>query len=224
MRSEPIVTRLGLLFLLTLAVGCGGPARTELSGDGPGTSSTQDAGDDASSSTPAMDSGPVEQFATVDAAAGMGFACKPGTYAGTFETQITSDAGGLFAFFSLNFKGTLSITIVGEMTQTTGEVPQTTYSIAPGAEVNGTDQSFGGTYQADLTGQLDCATKTFTGTMNGVYLLFGSDAGTIPLQGALTGTYDDADAAAPRLSGTMTLTSTNVPGLGAAGPWTASLQ
>ena len=61
---------------------------------------------------------------------------------------------------------------------TTGELPQTTHSIAPGAKLAGVDESFGGSYRADLTGQLDCANHTFAGTLIGTYE-FALDAGSI---------------------------------------------
>ena len=187
---------------------------------------TTDSGAEAPSaaSTTARDSGVVEQFASPDASsAGGTLDCKPGTYAGPFETHVTSDAGGLFDLLSLDFEGTLSVAIVGQVVQTTGELPQTTHSIAPGAKLAGVDESFGGSYRADLTGQLDCANHAFAGTLNGTYE-FALDAGSIPLQGTLSGAYAVGDAGAPELTGSMTLTSTQVPTLGAEGPWTAILQ
>ena len=214
--------RIGVLSGLMLAVGCGAKNSSDLwvgASDAPAA----DGGDDGSAGPTA--SGPTEQFASSDAAlSGATFDCKPGTYAGTFATQVTSDAGGLFAFVSFDFKGTLSIVVVGQVVQRAGEVPQTTYSIAPGAKVMGTDQSFGGSYHADLTGQLDCATRVFSGTLNGAYEIFSLDAGSIALEGTLSGMYVDADGAAPQLTGTMTLSSTQVASLAAEGPWMASLQ
>jgi hypothetical protein len=103
-------------------------------------------------------------------------------------------------------------------------VPRTTYSIAPGAKLTGADQTFGGSYSADLTGQLDCATRTFSGTVNdGVYSIV-FDAGSLPMEGSLTGQYDGGDARAPELHGTMILSTPQLPTVAAAGTWTASLQ
>jgi hypothetical protein len=214
---------LGVLSLTSLALACSSGPRVLLAVGQTDTPAGDDAGDDATAAPPASDAGAV--FTTPDSAsAGVTFDCKPGTYAGTFETHVSSDAGGLLAFYSLDIKGTLSIAIVGQVTQGTGEIPTATYSIAPGAQLTGVDQSFNGTYSADLIGQLDCASKTFTGKLNNaIYHLF-LDAGVVPMDGALTGTYDDGDGGAPVLSGTMTLTSPNVPTLGALGPWTATLQ
>jgi hypothetical protein len=64
----------------------------------------------------------------------------------------------------------------------------------------------------------------FSGTLNGAYEIFSLDAGSIALQGTLSGMYVDADGAAPQLTGTMTLSSTQVASLAAEGPWMASLQ
>jgi hypothetical protein len=213
--------RIGVLSGVMLALGCGSKGSTDLFVGDSGAPS--DSGDDASAGLAA--SGPAEQFTSSDAGpSGATFDCKPGTYAGTFATHVTSDAGGLFAFVSFDFKGTLSIVIVGHVVQQAGELPQTTYSIAPGAKVNGTDQSFGGSYHADLTGQLDCATRVFSGTLNGAYDIFSLDASSIALQGTLTGMYVDAEGGAPALTGTMSLSSSQVASLAADGPWTATLQ
>jgi hypothetical protein len=217
---------LGALALTLLALGCSGGQHLDL-GVEPGepTHAGNDGGNDDASAAPAPDAASGLQFTSPDSAPpDVTFDCKPGTYAGTFETHVSSDAGGLFAFYSLDIKGTLSIAIVGEVTRGTGEVPTTTYSIAPGAELAGVDQSYGGTYGADLVGQLDCASKTFTGTLsNAIYHLF-LDAGVVPMEGSLSGTYNDGDAGVPQLTGTMMLSSPNLPSLGAVGPWTASLQ
>ena len=224
-------TTIGLVALSSavLALACSGGRHTDLAlgnDNAPtGNDGGASAGDDASSAPPALDpdAGPI--FTTPDSAPpGVTFDCKPGTYSGTFETHVSSDAGGLLALYSLNIKGTISIAIVGQVMQGAGEIPTTTYSIAPGAQLTGVDQSFNGTYAADLSGQLDCATGTFTGTVNdGAYHLF-LDAGVVPLEGSLTGTYDEGEGGVPQLSGTMMLTSPNLPSLGAVGPWTASLQ
>lgn len=221
-RTEP---RAAFCFGLLLAAGCGAGKQTEFPNDPIGT--LADGGEDVSRPGPmaGADAGPAEQFTGVDAASAGTFDCKPGTYAGTFETKVSTDAGGvLFSLFSFNFKGTMSIIVVGEVSQGAGEVPQTTYSIAPGAKLIGSDQTFHGSYVADLTGQLDCATKTFTGMVSdGVYTIT-YDAGSLPLQGALTGQYGDGDGGVPELHGTMTLDSPKVATLAANGTWTASLQ
>ncbi|HEX3771137.1 MAG TPA: hypothetical protein VHV30_09750 [Polyangiaceae bacterium] len=219
-------TRALPFYALALLAACGGGRDTTLAGgsspagaDGGGPSSKA-----GPSPSPDVDAGSMDLFTGDDAAAAAtSFDCKPGTYAGTFQTQVSSDAGGLASLISFDFKGTLSITVVGTTTQTNGEVPTTTYSIAPGAKLAGIDQTFGGSYAADLTGQLDCAAKTFTGmASDGVYSIF-LDAGSLPMQGTLTGTYDD-EGGTPTLTGDMTLSSPNVPGLAAVGQWAATLQ
>jgi hypothetical protein len=223
------VSLTALSALVGLAMACGGGKNTDLTVGEVGTPPAGDGGSDAaapSGSSPlASDAGPVEQFNTADSAPpGVTFDCQPGTYSGTFETTVTSDAGGLLSLYSLNIQGTLSIAIVGQVMQGTGEIPTTTYSIAPGAQLTGVDKSFNGTYAADLVGQLDCASKTFTGTLdNALYHLF-LDAGTVPMEGSLMGTYGDGEGGVPTLSGTMFLTSPNLPSFGAVGPWSATLQ
>jgi hypothetical protein len=187
---------------------------------------------DASTSAPAAPddggSGPSLSFSSSDAApSGITFDCKPGTYAGNYQVAVTTDAGGaLSSLFSFNVKGTLSITVVGNVTKTaSGEFAETTYSIAPGAKLIGVDATFGGQFSADLTGQLDCPSKAFTGTLsNGTYTyaLLG-DAGGITLDGTLSATYDGASTPALTL-GQMTLTSPQLSALVAQGTWTATLQ
>src|SRR5689334_4167105 len=105
--------RLTALFGLMLAVGCGsGGKSTDFSADPPETR-VSDGGDEAQSSDPPpeQDSGPVGLFTSADAASpGVTFDCKPGTYTGTFETHVSSDAGGLIGLlYSLDVKGTLSL-------------------------------------------------------------------------------------------------------------------
>jgi hypothetical protein len=216
----------GLAFALVLAAGCGAQKQTALAGDP--SSAPSDGGSsmaDPGSASDDAGAGTGEQFAgTGDAASSVTADCMPGTYAGTFETKVSSDAGGLGALISFDFKGTLSLAVVGQTMMTAGEVPTTTYSIAPGAKLDGQDQSFGGTYNADLTGQLDCASKTFSGLLNdGAYTIV-FDAGSVPLTGSVTGIYDDGEGGPPRLTGTMILTSPNIPDLAATGEWTATLQ
>ena len=85
------VTRAGVLLGVTLAVGCGAGTPTAFPGEGAGTS-TADGGDAAPNPGPTTDSGPVDLFTSSDAAPpAVTFDCKPGTYAGTFKTHISSD-------------------------------------------------------------------------------------------------------------------------------------
>jgi hypothetical protein len=163
-------------------------------------------------------------FTSGDAApAGVMFDCQPGTYSGMFTTMVTSDAGGLLSLFSFNWTGNLSITLQGHvMNSGTGEIPQPTLTIAPGAQLAGVD-TMGGHFNAELSGQLDCPSKTLTATvLNGTYSYFG-DAGGVSMQGTMSATYDGTGAK-PTLTGGLDLSSAQISSLAALGTWSATLQ
>jgi len=213
----------GFVAVISLVVACGGHGTTGFSSPGSGGSSGGDA-----SRAESSDADPAsEVFTSGDAnglPSGLVFDCQPGTYAGKFTTMVTSDAGGLFALFNYSWSGNLSITLQGAVTHTsTGEIPQPTLTIAPGAKLAGMDAN-GIAFNADLSGQLDCPSKTLNATVaNGTYGAVG-DAGGIAMQGTLTATYDGASSPPTLAMGGMALTSPQIMSLAAEGTWTATLK
>jgi hypothetical protein len=214
-----------------LALGCGGSgAEAGFPSTDRGAGALADGGGDASSddaSTPFPDSG---QFMT-DFTGGDGgfppvtFECKPGTYSGTFTTTVTTDAGLFSSLFSFNWTGTLSITLVGHVTQNAnGEsFAAPVLTIAPGANLSGAD-NFGGHFSSGLSGQLDCPNKKLTGTLsNGMYEYPG-DAGSITMEGNLSGAYDGSTTPPALTMGEIGVSSPTYPTLAAAGGWSATLQ
>jgi hypothetical protein len=210
-----------------LVLACGAKNQALQPGSGDDTNSPGDAGGASDGTSSAGDDGgPSGIFTSTDAApSGIVFDCKPGTYAGMFTTMVTNHAGGLFALFSLNWTGNLSITLQGKVTTSSaGEIPEPTLTIAPGAKLSGVD-AYGGHFNADLSGQLDCPSKTLTATVaDGVYNYLGTDAGGIAMQGSLSATYDDTTAMPMLSPGAMNLSSPQLMGTAAIGTWTATLQ
>ncbi|HLK39669.1 MAG TPA: hypothetical protein VKU41_23095 [Polyangiaceae bacterium] len=233
--------------LATVAVGlsaavycaCGGG-----SSSGPGFGETpagpsqaaSDAGSDnraqpVTAPAPATDAGYANFGAFADVEAGPKVDCLPGTYTGMFNAAATADAG-LLALFGTSFAwgGNLSLTLTGttEVIEAGGgefRMDYTVLTIAPGAKLSGTDM-YGGQFTADVSGQLDCPSRTLTGTLeNGTYLLPGlGDAGSIMMLGALTATYDPTANPVALIGGTITASSPQVQSLGANGTWTATRQ
>jgi len=192
---------------------------------GDDTKGPSDASEGNDGTAAGNDGGPSNIFTSTDAApSGVVFDCKPGTYAGMFTTMVKSDAGGLLSLFSFNWTGSLSITLQGQVTTSgAGEIPEPVLTIAPGAKLAGVD-AMGGHLNADLSGQLDCPSKTLTATIaNGVYGYFG-DAGGIMMTGGLTATYDGTGSTPMLTMGTMMCGSPQVMGVEAEGTWTATLQ
>jgi hypothetical protein len=212
--------------------GCGsaGSSPGFASGDGDGGDAAAQA---ASAPAASASGGSTPLFAQSDAGdAGPAIsasACTPGTYSGTFTTAVTiPDAGLLSVLFSIAWSGSLSVTLVGEQsTSQSGEFSNTTLVIAPGAKLTGTDQ-YGGTFSAGVSGQLDCPSRTLSGTLDGSYtnsaLLFTGDGGTVTLNGTLSGTYDSNVTPVALDNGSLSVTSPQVSGLEAAGTWSATLQ
>jgi hypothetical protein len=89
-------------------------------------------------------------------------ACLPGTYVGTFDCTITAILG----LIQIPWKGPISLTLTGH--QSGGEIQ--TLTIAPGARISGTDQ-YDGSFNASLSGTLDCPTQKLTGALDGNYQL-----------------------------------------------------
>jgi hypothetical protein len=214
-----------------VALGCGGTSETGFgSGSHDGIATAPDdagsASNDGSGGAPNDDSGPTGVFTGSDASS-LVFACQPGTYKGQYTAEVghMRDAGALLSLLSIKWSGNLSITLQGQATTTiAGEIPETTLTIAPGAKLAGMDSN-GGNFNADLTGQLDCPSKTLTATIaNGSYTLI-ADAG-VPMGGTLSATYDGTMTPPALTNGTMNLTTTSklFSGVGATGTWTAALQ
>ncbi len=217
-----------------MAVGCGGSHGAGFGPTSGGGSGGDDAGDtpdasDAATFTPSGDDSSTQLVLSANdgAPAGVKFDCQPGTYTGMFSVHVTTDAGLLPALFSFNVMGTLSVTLQGHVTQPPGggeSFAQPTLTIAPGAKLIGNDATFGGHFGADLSGQLDCPSKTFTGTLSNGYYAYVGDAGAIMMTGTMTATYDSS-ATPPALSmGTMDMQSPQLQGVDATGSWGATLQ
>ncbi len=172
------------------------------------------------------DDAPVLVLTSSDAATtGVKFDCQPGTYTGMFTTTVTTDAGLFPSLLSFDWKGTLSITLVGHVTQTSsGEsFAEPTLTIAPGAELSGTD-NFGGDFHAGLSGSLDCPSKALTGTLsNGTYTYPG-DSGSITMTGTLSATYDGTMTPPALSAGQISVGSPMFSTLGATGTWSATLH
>jgi hypothetical protein len=200
-----------------LAVGCGGSGSEEFadaSGPSARTGSGDDAGasgDDATVSGP--DPGTLGQFAPSSVDAGttvIQSACRPGVYQGTFMTYVGAGGdGGTPGLFSFMWNGSLSIDLTGKkvtMTSTThgGEgftstTSTTQFEIADGGALDGSD-TFGGSFFANLSGELDCspdAGPTFhlVATLsNGTYK---DGFYQIAIIGNLTADYQEAGASSP---------------------------
>jgi hypothetical protein len=118
--------------------------------------------------------------------------------------------------------GTLSITLQGSVMQTaSGEIPLPTLTIAPGAKLSGVDM-MGGQFSADLSGSLDCPTKTLKATLaNGSYMWTLVNA---QMNGTMSGTYDDSSNPPSLTLGQISVSSPQYPGIGAVGTWSATLK
>jgi hypothetical protein len=142
--------------------------------------------------------------------------CKPGTYSGTFVLMV---GGGL------TLMGNLSITLVADKPSSQfGEFNSGILTVAPGAMFAAKD-NLGDELFANISGQLDCGTRMFVGTLsNGGYYVFGNDAASGVLDGNMSATYD-ATASPPALgNGSFMFSSPNVPLTTGMGTWSATLQ
>lgn len=217
---ERAVAAASALCLVSVAAACGSHGQS-FGGLGPGD--TGDGG--APRNEPGTTSDGSFGGGGDDGGAPQATNCRPGTYTGMFNTQVTNDAGLLFSLFTIAWSGKLTIVLQGKTSSTGGEIPTSMLTIAPGAQLDGMD-SYMGTFIGDLSGQLDCTTRQLTGTLSKAqYLLFSSDASTLALSGTLSGTYDD-EGGAPVISGALSISSPMASGSGAAaaGTWTATLQ
>jgi hypothetical protein len=212
----------GLCVLAAGAVGaCGGTHIAGFTND----PQSDDGGGGPDEATAASDGAAPSsgQLFTGSDAATPAFDCTPGTYSGPFTTHVVvGDAGP--SPFSLVWMGTLTVTLVGKTVMTSaGELPTTTLTIAPGGRMEGTDM-FHGSFGADVTGQLDCLSKTLQATIsNGVYELL-NDGGTLPFTGTVDGAYQAAMPPALNASIDVVTSPGALGALGATGTVTASLQ
>ena len=228
--NDIVASRTVVLYSLTVvAIGACGENRGATLDTGDDAQSSNDAaasdalGQPASASDDATAPASGQVFMSGDASVTPSSDCKPGTYSGPYVTDVILGDAAPTAL-SLQWKGTLTVTLVG-MTQTTnaGELPTTTLTIAPGGRMDGTDM-FHGSFGADVVGQLDCPSRTLQATIqNGVYELL-NDAGTLPFTGTVDGTYNATMP--PALNGSINVATS--PGLfgalGATGMVTATLR
>src|SRR5215467_7415017 len=98
---------------------------------------------------------------------------------------------GFSGITGLTLKGPLTINLVANKPSPhPGEFDSNTLTVAPGAKFQGTD-NLGDIITADLSGQLDCGSRAFVGTLsNGVADVFGSDAATVMVDGTMASNYD----------------------------------
>jgi hypothetical protein len=223
--------------MLTAACASSGPSpsfETDVPQDDGASSRSNDASSESpatGSSAPVTDGAAPNLLTLGEASPTMPMgACKPGTYAGTFTTTVTIPDGGLLSLlFTINWSGTLSITLQGKVDTTqAGEFSTTTLVIAPGAQLSGSDQ-YGGVFAGSISGQLDCPSRAFTGRIdNGTYansaLVLYGDGGTVTMTGSLTGMYDPSTTPPALRNGTINAASPQVVGLEANGSWSATLQ
>jgi len=140
--------------------------------------------------------------------------CVPGTYSGQFTCNVAA-----LLVIQFPWNGSISLTLQGQETGG-GEFPVLT--IAPGAKIMGTDSN-GGTFTADLSGQLDCATRKLTGSMqNGLYK---NSMLMLSFSGALSAGYDAQATPRAFTSGAMgPLQSPQLPTVAGTCTWSATLR
>jgi hypothetical protein len=230
-----------------LALGCGGAGSNDF-GDASGPRSSTGAAIDAgSSSDDATVSGgdpngagvfvhsPTDDAGSVITPS----VCTAGVYEGQFMTYVgTGGDGGSPGLFSYMWNGNLTIDLAAQRitmtSMTTGELPTTTSTttleIADGGALDGSDTT-GGSFFADLNGQLDCAPDAgppyhLTATLsNGAYKMTFFQ---IPIVGHLTADYQGGGAATPPMlvNGSILvgglLADGGTPFASASGSWSAT--
>lgn len=171
--------RLCIVCLLVCATSCSDDAREAVEDDAKDEMTEPEQGPSSSlrdarvsprdaSARPAMDA----RRPTPPAAA----ACMPGTYRGEFSCSVAE---------LLPFAGDMMFTLVEEA-EGAGEF--TTLKVVPGTRITGRDDSFEGTFDAELSGTFDCKTGELTGAIDGSYFTprLGFPLGLI---GPLSGNY-----------------------------------
>jgi len=95
--------------------------------------------------------------------------------------------------------------------------------VAPGAMISGSD-NLGDVGSANLSGQLDCGSRTFSGTLsNGVANILSSGL-TVMLEGSISATYDPSANPTALVNGSLEITSPQLLGTQGMGTWSAKLQ
>jgi hypothetical protein len=117
------------------------------------------------------------------------FDCTPGQYHGDFSCLIV----GL-----VPWSGDMNLSLVA-LSDHADEFA--TLVVVPGTRIIGHDDSFDGTFDAELKGTFDCRTKLLTGSMEGSYLTPNLGF-PLSMTGDLRGTYG-RDAGADGFDGTM---------------------
>jgi hypothetical protein len=199
----------------------GSDATTATASDDGATGANTD--DDASLFPPAPPpgDGATALLWIADAAPVRASDCKAGTYSGMFTMMVGGLVGG-----GLTLTGNLSITLVANKPSAQfGEFNTGILTVAPGAMFMAKD-NLGDQLFADISGQLDCGTRMFVGTLsNGGFYVFGNDAASGSLDGSMAATYDTGEGGPPALSnGTFTFSSPQVPLTMGTGTWSAALQ
>jgi hypothetical protein len=135
---------------------------------------------------------------------------------------LAADGGVTAGFFTL--KGTLSITLVAnQSTPHAGEFNSGTLTVAPGARMSGADQTTGAMFTGDLSGQLDCGTGMFVGTIsNGMWSFIAGVS--VMLTGSLSATYDPNANPVALVNGSLDFASPQIQGAAGAGTWSATHQ
>ena len=204
-------------------------ATTRLDGAAPpstGNGGATDAGmqpEDDGAAPPVDHATPLPLFVADSAPVQVMSDCTPGTYAGTYTANISAGDSGFLSGL-LTLKGMLSITLVADHpTPHSGEFNNGVLTVAPGAMMSGTDQ-FGDKFVAGVSGQLNCQTRMFVGTMsNGTFDILGSDAAAVVLTGSLSATYDPNASPVAMVNGSIFGASSQL-GLQGNGTWSATLQ
>ena len=235
------------LGLVAGSLGCGSKSTHLGPGSGPG------------SSGPGLDAGPSTDIANMDATLPDGDpaqrfvpvltddagivttqgSCTPGVYQGKFMTYVgVGGDGGSAGPFAFMWNGSLTIDLRAQkitMTSTTvGELPTTistsTLEIADGGALDGGD-TMGGSFFANLSGELDCSPDAgppfhLTATLrNGSYSLGGFIQ--LGMVGNMTADYVEAGAFTPPMlaNGAIlvggVLTDGGAPFASASGTWSA---
>jgi hypothetical protein len=225
-RAQYIAAAAGLLALTALAASsCSskGSGGSFSQGDDAGSGGGDDSGFGASSGGGGSSSGGGTSSGFSLGEGGSGVTCKDGTYAGTYQCSFnynpnadggTTDDGG---FNDAGFVISGDISFQLKQDQTSGE---NFLSMASGNFGGGCCAIIPGmplfTLDAGVSGQLNCNSRMFTGTLsNGSYTGFGM---TGTFAGPLTSEYDGKSF----IMGKWNLT---VPGQGTCdGIWSATLQ